>query len=170
VNVGLTHSSTPLPHPLKSLIIHCSWSDQPIRLCITLAAEPQQIGLFLQNLIVTRIVKKFLAFYGTRKFITVSTRAHRWSVTWASWIQSTPCLFKIHFLSSSHLHLGFGSCLFYSGFKQRPGCLWGPVVYPGHIPSSTMATVPSSLHLVPKLWKTKPYLHSPCLLHGVVFK
>jgi hypothetical protein len=33
----------------------------------------------LEKLIVTQLVKKFPAFYGTRRFITVFTRAHHWS-------------------------------------------------------------------------------------------
>jgi hypothetical protein len=32
----------------------------------------------LEKLIVPQIVKKFLAFYGTRKFITVFTTARHW--------------------------------------------------------------------------------------------
>jgi hypothetical protein len=32
------------------------------------------------KLIFTQLVKKFPAFYGTRKFITTFTRAHHWSV------------------------------------------------------------------------------------------
>jgi hypothetical protein len=32
----------------------------------------------LEKLIVTQIVKKFPVFYGTRRFITVFTRAHHW--------------------------------------------------------------------------------------------
>jgi len=28
--------------------------------------------------------------YGTRRFITVFTKARQWTISWASWIQSTP--------------------------------------------------------------------------------
>jgi len=34
--------------------------------------------------------KKFPAFYGARRFITVSTTAHHWSLSWARCSQSTP--------------------------------------------------------------------------------
>jgi hypothetical protein len=33
-----------------------------------------------------QLVKKFPAFYGTRRFITVFTRAHHLSLSWAKWI------------------------------------------------------------------------------------
>jgi hypothetical protein len=35
----------------------------------------------LDKLIVTQIVKKFPAFYGTRRFITVITTARHWSLS-----------------------------------------------------------------------------------------
>jgi hypothetical protein len=40
----------------------------------------------LEKLIVTQLVKKFLAFYGTPKFISVFTRAQHWSKSWGIWI------------------------------------------------------------------------------------
>ena len=47
------------------------------------------------------------AFYGTRKFIAMPTRALHLS-SWAECSQSTlpNCFFKIHLMVSSHLHLG----------------------------------------------------------------
>jgi hypothetical protein len=67
-------------------------------------------------LIVTELVKKFLAFYITRRFMMVLTRIHNWILCSAGRIHSTSphpvCLnglltfqliFHIHF-SSSHLH------------------------------------------------------------------
>jgi len=38
---------------------------------------------------VTQLLKKFPAFYGTRRFITVSTWTHHWSLSWTRCIQST---------------------------------------------------------------------------------
>jgi len=35
----------------------------------------------LEKPIVTQLVKKFLTFYGTQKFITVLTTAHHWSLS-----------------------------------------------------------------------------------------
>jgi hypothetical protein len=77
------------------------------------------------------IVKKFPAFYGTRRFITVFTTACNWSAFWARWLQST----TLHRISqssipllSSNLRLGFSSALFPSGFPTRTvyhvPCVW----------------------------------------------
>jgi len=41
-------------------------------------------------MIVIKLVKEFPAFYGTRNFITVSTRARHWSLFRARCIQFTP--------------------------------------------------------------------------------
>jgi len=46
--------------------------------------------VLLEKLIVFQLVKKFLAFYGTRRFITAVTSTCHLSLTWASSIQSTP--------------------------------------------------------------------------------
>jgi hypothetical protein len=43
----------------------------------------------LEKLIGLQLVKKFPAFYGTRKFITALTNARHVSLSWASSIQST---------------------------------------------------------------------------------
>jgi hypothetical protein len=43
----------------------------------------------LEKLIVTQLVTKPPAFYGTRRFIIVFTKARYWSLSCASWIQST---------------------------------------------------------------------------------
>jgi hypothetical protein len=37
--------------------------------------------VLLEKLIVSQLVKKFLAFYGSRKFITVFARARHWAVS-----------------------------------------------------------------------------------------
>jgi hypothetical protein len=37
--------------------------------------------IILETLIVTELVKKLLTFYGTRRFITVCTTAHHWSLS-----------------------------------------------------------------------------------------
>ena len=66
-----------------------------------------------------RLVKKFSVFYGTRRFITAFTSARHLSVSSASSIQSKPphptSWWSIWILSS-HLHLGFPSDFFPSGF------------------------------------------------------
>jgi hypothetical protein len=48
--------------------------------------------------------------YGTRRFITVFTKARHWTLSWASWIQFAPSIpFSLRFILvlSSHLRLGF---------------------------------------------------------------
>jgi hypothetical protein len=42
-----------------------------------------------EKLIFASLVKKFLAFYETRRFITVMTRSCNLTLPWARWIQST---------------------------------------------------------------------------------
>jgi hypothetical protein len=37
--------------------------------------------VILEKLIITQLVKKLLAFYGTRRFITVFKRARHWSLS-----------------------------------------------------------------------------------------
>jgi len=37
--------------------------------------------LFLDQLIVYQLIKKFLFFYGTRRFITVFRRVHHWNLS-----------------------------------------------------------------------------------------
>jgi len=46
-------------------------------------------GSFLEKLTGFQLVKKFLAFYGTRRFITAFKSALQLSLFWASSIQST---------------------------------------------------------------------------------
>ena len=46
--------------------------------------------VLLEKLTGFQPVKKFPAFYGTRRFITAFTRAHHLSLSWASSIQSIP--------------------------------------------------------------------------------
>jgi hypothetical protein len=68
-----------------------------------------------QKLPVVQPLKNFLAFYGTRRFITVLTRALHWSLPLARSIQSIPSLQIL----STHLRLGLPSGLFPSGFPTN---------------------------------------------------
>ena len=59
--------------------------------------------------LVLQLVKKFPAFYGTRKFITVFTSARKLSLSWANSIQSPqppPTSCRSILILSSHLRLG----------------------------------------------------------------
>jgi hypothetical protein len=62
----------------------------------------------LEKIITTRLVKKSPPPYGTRRFITVFTRAPNWSLYWTRWIQSITFqsnYIKFILVLSSHLHL-----------------------------------------------------------------
>ena len=61
-----------------------------------------------QKLTGSKLVKKFPAFYGTRRFITAFTSAHHLSLSWASSVQSMPSTF--HFLKI-HLNIILPSTL-----------------------------------------------------------
>ena len=68
-----------------------------------------------------QLVKKFPAFYGTRRFITAFTSARHLSLSWASSIQSIPPhpTWMNILILSFHLCLGFPSGLFPSGFPTK---------------------------------------------------
>jgi hypothetical protein len=68
----------------------------------------------LEKLPIVQPLKKFSAFYGTRRFITMSTRALHWSLSWARTIQSTPyhpIALRSILILSTHLRLGLPSGL-----------------------------------------------------------
>jgi hypothetical protein len=72
-----------------------------------------------------QLVKKFPAFYGTRRFITSFTSARHLSLSWSSPIQCMPPhpTSSISILTlPSHLRLGFPSGLFPSGLPTKTSC------------------------------------------------
>ena len=75
--------------------------------------------VLLEKLASLQLVKKFPAFYGTRKFLTAHTSALHLSLSWARPIQSSypnPTSWRSILILSSHLRLGLPSGLFPSGF------------------------------------------------------
>ena len=82
---------------------------------------------FLRNELVLQLIKKFPAFYGTRKFINVLTTARQLSLSWANSIQSSqplPTSRRSIFILSSHLRLGLPNGLFPSGFPTKTHVLF----------------------------------------------
>ena len=69
-----------------------------------------------------KLVKKFPAFYGTRRFITALTSVRHLSLSWASPIQSIyphPTSWRSVLILSTYLRLGLPSGLFPSGFLTK---------------------------------------------------
>ena len=77
-----------------------------------------------------QLVKKFLRFYGTRRFITTFTTARHLSLSWAGSIQSTPphpTYRRSILILSTHLRLGLPSGLFPPFYPPKPCiCLSSP--------------------------------------------
>jgi len=91
----------------------------------------------LEKLTGLQLVKKFLTFYGTRRFITALTSARHLSLYWASSIQSKhphPTSRISILILSFHLPLGLPSGLLPSGFPTKT--LYTP------LPSPIRATCP----------------------------
>ena len=83
--------------------------------------------VLLEMLTGFQLVKKFTAFYGTQNFITTFTSACHLSLSWASWIQSTPShptSWRFILILSSHLC----QVLYPSGFPTKT--LYIPLLSP----------------------------------------
>ena len=89
----------------------------------------------LEKLAGLQLVKKFPAFYGTRRFITSFTSFRHPSLSWASPIQSSypqPTSCRSILILSTHLRLGLPSGLFLSGFPTRTLYAPSPPPYEPH--------------------------------------
>jgi len=78
--------------------------------------------ILLEKLTGLQLVKKILAFYVTRRFITTFVSARHLSLSWASSIQSIPphsISWRSILILSSHLRLGLPSDLFPSRFRTK---------------------------------------------------
>ena len=78
--------------------------------------------VLLEKLTGLQLVKKFPAFHGTRRVITVLISVRHLSLSWARPIQSTyphPTSWRFILILSTHLRLGLPSGLFPSGFSTK---------------------------------------------------
>ena len=92
-----------------------------------------------QKLTGSQLIKKFPAFYGTRRFITAFASVRHTSVSWAKSIQSIPLSTSWRFILilSSRLLLGLQSGFIPSGFPTKT--LLEPLI------SLILATCPAHL-------------------------
>jgi len=105
--------------------------------------------VLLDKLTGFQLVKKFLVFYGTRRFITAFTSARHLSLSWASSIQSIlpyPTSWRSILILSSHLSLGLPNGLFPLGFPTKT--LYTPLLSP------TRATCPAHLPILDFVTRT----------------
>ena len=108
-----------------------------------------------------QLVKKFPAFFWTRRFITALTSVRQLSLSWASPIQYIyphPTSWRSILILSTHLRLGLPSGLFPSGFPTKTLYTPSPHPYAPHsqpisffsILSPAQYWVSSTNHLAPR--------------------
>ena len=86
---------------------------------------------YLLKIMGSQLVKKFLVFYGTQRFITTFTIARHLSpssVRLIQYMRPHPTYWRSILISSSHLCLGLPSGLFPSGFPTKT--LYTPLLSP----------------------------------------
>ena len=127
-------------------------------------------GVLLEKLTGLQLVKKFPAFHGTPRFITILTSVRYLSLSWASPIQSIysqPTSWRFILILPTHLRIGLLSGLLPPGFPTKT--LYTPLSSP------IRATCPTHLILLDFITRTilgeeyKSFSSSLCsLLHSPV--
>ena len=105
---------------LSELIICRQWV-QKWHVILTYLLTPWCRAL-LEKLTGLQLVKKYHAFYGTRRFITALTSVRHLSLSWAGPIQSIyphPTSWRSILILSTHLRQGLANGLFPSGFPSK---------------------------------------------------
>jgi hypothetical protein len=100
-------------------------SVQKIKLCNIINLESAK-WFFSKTIPLPFLLHLKHCLYGTRRFITVFTRAHHWSLSWARWIHCTsshPISLRFVLILSSFPRLGLPSGLFRS-FDQNYVCFY----------------------------------------------
>jgi hypothetical protein len=101
----------------NSFLSSFEWVENTIKTKLTPCSR-----VLLERLRVTQLVKKFPAFYGNRRFITVFTRARLSLLSRVRWIQSTnshPIFLRSTIILSSRFRLDIQCGLFPWGFPTN---------------------------------------------------
>ena len=110
-------------------------------------------------------MRKFSAFYGTRKFLTLFITAHHYSQFWARSVHSTtsqPIYLTSIFILLSHLSLSIKICLFPSGLPPKTYMHLSSLPYVPHVPPvSFLSILPSGDVQIMKLFTMQSVL-LPC--------
>jgi hypothetical protein len=120
INVLLSHYSLESRLPLRTYLF-TYWLIYSLICLLTYLLNPWS-RIILEKLTGPQLVKKFPAFYATRRFITAFTTARQLSLTSARSIQSTPLhstSWRSALILAFHICLGLPSRLFHSGFHTK---------------------------------------------------
>jgi hypothetical protein len=127
--IRIPHSGrVSIPRSHRSVLLKGSFNHTATEvghMCLMSGTLTPWGGVPFETIIVSHLVSKIFAFYGTRRFITVFTRPRLWSLSWAGTIHSTPShpiSVRSILMLSSHLRLGLENGVYLSGFTIHILC------------------------------------------------